>query len=171
MVMVNILVLCTGNSARSIMAEALLEYHGAGRITAFSAGSRPTGMPNPLALQQIAALGFPSERFRSKSWDEFSGPEAPRLDAVITVCGNAEAEVCPVWSGTPVRAHWGFPDPAGIQGDEGLRQAAFAAVYRGLEACVSRLLAQPIEDLAPAELLNALQQAAPLKSEGECAQG
>lgn len=137
--MLNILVLCTGNSARSILAEALLNARGDGRLRAFSAGSSPTGTPNPLALETLAANDLPADGYRSKSWDEFAAPGAPELDAVITVCDSAAAEVCPVWPGAPVRAHWGLPDPAGIDDVDTARQA-FVETFRALDARILALL-------------------------------
>jgi len=137
--MLNILVLCTGNSARSILAEALLNARGKGRIRAYSAGSSPTGSPNPLALATLASNDLPADGYRSKSWDEFARTDAPELDAVITVCDSAAAEVCPVWPGAPVRAHWGLPDPAGIDDFDAARQA-FADTFRALDARILALL-------------------------------
>lgn len=134
----NVLFLCTGNSARSILAEAILNKMGAGRFTAFSAGSFPRGEVNPNALALLAKLGHPVEGLRSKSWDEFSGPGAPELHFVITVCDNAAGEVCPIWPGQPVTAHWGLPDPAAVDGSPAEVAAAFADTYRMLN---NRLIA------------------------------
>lgn len=137
----NVLVLCTGNSARSILAEALINHHGAGRFRAHSAGSRPVGRVNPLALRVLEEHGVPAAGARSKSWDEFSGAGAPPMDLVITVCDNAAGETCPLWPGTPVRAHWGLPDPAAAAGDDAQRLQAFREAYRRIEARVKRLVA------------------------------
>ena len=125
------------------MAESLLGALGQGRFRAFSAGSRPAGAPNPLALEVLARHGLPAAGLRSKSWDEFARPGAPRIDLVITVCDNAAAEPCPVWPGRPARAHWGFPDPAAATGSEAERLAAFERVFAGLKARIETFLALP----------------------------
>jgi protein-tyrosine-phosphatase len=129
----NVLFLCTGNSARSILAEAILNRIGAARFRAFSAGSMPRGAVHPLALALLAKLDYPTENLRSKSWDEFAGPDAPRMDFVITVCDDAAGEVCPAWPGQPMTAHWGMPDPAAVEGDPVAQAMAFADTYRMLE--------------------------------------
>jgi len=151
-----VLVLCTGNSARSILGEALIGRMGEGRLTAFSAGSKPKGVPHPAALRLLAREGFDLSAFRSKSWDEFAAPDAPRIDIAITVCGNAAGEACPLFTGAPVRAHWGLADPADATGGAGAEDAAFAETYRLLEMRVAAMLALPLEAMAPAERRAAL---------------
>jgi len=136
-----ILVLCTGNSARSVMAEVLINALGAGRWRAYSAGSHPAGAVNPLTLAVLAEQGHPIADLRSKSWDEFARPDAPRIDLVLTVCDNAAGEMCPIWPGHPAKLHIGFPDPAAATGSEAERLAQFRAVYRQIEATVRRLIA------------------------------
>jgi arsenate reductase len=143
----NILVLCTGNSARSIIGEALFNTMGAGRFKAYSAGSHPTGRVNPFAIEQVQALGYPTENLRSKSWDEFAQPGAPELDFVITVCDKAAGEVCPFWPGQPVTAHWGFPDPAAVEGTDEQKRAVFAQTLRQIRNRVQLFLSLPIETL------------------------
>ena len=137
--MINVLLLCTGNSARSILGEALLNRLGKGEIKAFSAGSHPVGRVNPGALEKLTAEGYDVSGLSSKSWDEFSGPDAPELDLVITVCDNAAGESCPVWPGAPKTLHWGLPDPAAFE-DECERRAAFDAVYDDLKSRIEALL-------------------------------
>ncbi|MHA6289034.1 arsenate reductase ArsC [Maricaulis sp. CAU 1757] len=137
--MLDILILCTGNSARSILAEALFNAHAGGRLRAHSAGSDPTGTPHPLALDLLARRGHDTRGLSSKSWDRFAAPDAPRLDAVITVCDHAAGQVCPIWTGAPVSAHWGLPDPAAETDPEAAR-AAFAATYDALDTRITRFL-------------------------------
>jgi arsenate reductase len=143
----NILVLCTGNSARSIMAEALFNTMGAGRFKAYSAGSHPTGKVNPYAIEQVQQLGYPVENLRSKSWDEFAAPGAPEMDFVITVCDNAAGEVCPFWPGQPVTAHWGFPDPAAVVGSDEVKRAFFVKTMHQIRNRVQLLLSLPLGSL------------------------
>jgi arsenate reductase len=143
----NVLFLCTGNSARSILAEALLNKAGRGRFHAFSAGSFPKGAVHPSALALIEALGLPTTGLRSKSWDEFAKPDAPQLDFVITVCDNAAGEVCPVWPGMPVTAHWGIPDPAAATGSDAEIAAAFALAARQMRARIDLFLSLPLASI------------------------
>jgi arsenate reductase (thioredoxin) len=143
----NILILCTGNSARSIVGEAILASKGAGRIAAYSAGSKPKGVPHSGALRLLSHKGIDVSRFRSKSWDEFTGPDAPRIDLAITVCGNAAGETCPVFLGAPLKAHWGLPDPADVTGDDAANDAAFEETWRLLDLRVTALLALSFETM------------------------
>ncbi len=136
-----LLVLCTGNSARSILGEALFNHLGEGRVRAFSAGSKPKGVPHPGALRLLARRGIDTAAFRSKSWNEFTAPGAPPIDLAITVCGNAAGEACPVFFGSPLKAHWGLPDPADVTGSEAQVDAAFAQTWRLLEMRVRAFLA------------------------------
>ena len=156
----NVLFLCTGNSARSLMAEALLGVLGAGRFNAFSAGSRPTGRVQPHAAELATALGYPADRLRSKACDEFADPGAPQMDLVITVCDDAAGEACPVWPGHPARAHWGVPDPAAVPGDEDARRAAYRTAFATLRRRVERLLALPADALDGFAAASALRQIA-----------
>jgi protein-tyrosine-phosphatase len=146
----NILILCTGNSARSILGEGLINHLGQGRLCGYSAGSRPTGAPNPLALAVLRQNGIDPSFARSKSWDEFATPDAPVMDIVLTVCDSAAAEECPYWPGAPITAHWGLPDPAAAP--EATRAAAFAQTYAALARRVAALAALPIETMEPATL-------------------
>ena len=142
----NVLFLCTGNSARSIMAEALLNVLGADRFHAFSAGSYPSGQVQPMAADLAMSLGYPEDHMRSKSWDEFAAAGAPEMDMVITVCDNAAGEACPVWIGHPALAHWGVPDPVAVEGDDA-RKRAFVAAFATLRRRVELLLALPLDKL------------------------
>lgn len=143
----NILFLCTGNSARSIMAEGLINQLGSGRFRGFSAGSHPTGRVNPLALETLARLGCDTAGMSSKSWDVYARPDAPRMDFIITVCDNAAGEACPYWPGQPVTAHWGFPDPSHVEGDEAVRRAAFKRTAQAITHRIRLFLSLPLEKL------------------------
>jgi arsenate reductase len=143
----NVLFLCTGNSARSILAESLLNHWGRGRFRGFSAGSFPKGEVHPLAVDLLRTLDLPHEGFRSKSWDEFAAPGAPVMDFVITVCDQAAGEVCPVWPGMPVAAHWGVPDPAAVEGSEPERRQAFRDALRTLDARIRLFTSLPLDKL------------------------
>jgi arsenate reductase len=143
----NILFLCTGNSARSIMAEALVTTMSAGRFTGFSAGSTPGGQVNPFAIEKVKETGYPLENLRSKSWDEFGKPDAPHMDFVITVCNNAAGEVCPIWPGHPATAHWSFEDPAAVEGSDDAKRAAFSKIFKQVMGRLSTFLAIPVHTL------------------------
>ena len=154
----NVLFLCTGNSARSIMAEAILNHLGRGRFRAWSAGSHPTGRVNPFALELIAGNGLPTADLRSKSWDEFAQPGAPRFDMVFTVCDNAAGEVCPVWPGQPLSAHWGIEDPAALAGSDADKRRAFLAAYTQLGTRIRLLLSLPLDKLDRVSLRHELNE-------------
>jgi len=143
----NVLFLCTGNSARSIMAEAILNVQGRPNFTGYSAGSHPTGTVRPEALRQLEAARVPIQGLRSKTWNEFSAPGAPQLDFVFTVCDNAAQEVCPVWPGQPMTAHWGIPDPAAVRGSEAEVERAFRDAFFMLERRISLFLCLPLASL------------------------
>jgi len=143
----NVLFLCTGNSARSIMAEAILNFRGRPNFIAYSAGSHPTGLVNPYALRQLEQSHLPTLGYRSKNWDEFSGANAPKIDFVFTVCDNAANEVCPVWPGQPMTAHWGIPDPAATGGTEDQIQKAFRDAFVALDRRIGLFLALPLQSL------------------------
>lgn len=153
---INVLFLCTGNSARSILAEALLNHLGEGRFRGLSAGSQPKGQPHPMALEVLASHGLPSGGYRSKSWQEFTGPDTPRIDLIITVCDNAAGESCPVWPGRPITAHWGIEDPAAVEG-EGQREA-FETALRHLRNRISLLVALPLKSLDELVLRDVLRR-------------
>jgi arsenate reductase len=143
----NVMFLCTGNSARSIMAEAIMNRKGSANFTAYSAGSHPTGAVNPKALEQLEKAGLSTANYRSKSWDEFSRPDSPPLNFVFTVCDNAAKEVCPLWPGQPMTAHWGIPDPAAVQGTPEEIDRAFSQAFSMLDRRISLFLCLPIATL------------------------
>jgi arsenate reductase (thioredoxin) len=143
----NVLFLCTGNSARSIMAEAILRHKGRGAFASYSAGSHPSGGVRPEAFHQIEAAGLSTEGLRSKSWDEFAAPDAPPIDFIFTVCDNAANEVCPIWPGHPMTAHWGIPDPAAVQGTPNEIARAFRDAFSILDRRISLFLALPLSTL------------------------
>jgi arsenate reductase len=156
----NVLVLCTGNSARSILGEMLFNHLGQGRIKAYSAGSKPGGVVNPVAIETLQKHGIPCEGARSKSWDEFAEnavPPAPTFDFIFTVCGNAANEVCPMWPGHPTTAHWGIPDPAHVEPLEA-RRSAFEEAYQSLKKRVEAFLALPLENLSRDAVLAAARK-------------
>ncbi len=153
----NVLVLCTGNSARSILGEMLFNHLGQGRIKAYSAGSKPGGSVNPVAIETLQSHGIPCEGARSKSWDEFGKPTAPPIDFIFTVCGNAANEPCPIWPGHPATAHWAIPDPAHVEPMEA-RRAAFEEAYQSLHRRISDFLALPLETLTRDEIVAAARR-------------
>jgi arsenate reductase (thioredoxin) len=148
----NVLFLCTGNSARSILAEAYLNAKGGDRFQAYSAGSHPGGRVNPYSLDLLREVGIDTSGFRSKSWDEFSAPGSPKLDLIFTVCDNAAGETCPYWPGQPITAHWGVEDPAAVRGTDEDKRSAFRKALTELSARIDRLLSLPLENLGPIEL-------------------
>jgi len=154
----NVLFLCTGNSARSVLAEACLNNAGRGKFRAYSAGSHPQGKVNPFALELLAKNQMDVEGLRSKSWDEFAKPDAPKLDFVFTVCGNAAGEVCPIWPGQPVTAHWGVEDPAAVMGSDEEKRRAFLKAFTVLSARINLLLALPFEKLSRQTLKTRLDE-------------
>lgn len=143
----NVLFLCTGNSARSIIAESILNKDGAGRFRAFSAGSQPNGTVKPLALKVLESYDYPTEGFRSKDWEEFATAEAQVMDFVFTVCDNAAGETCPIWPGQPMSAHWGIEDPAHVEGTDIQKQAAYVTAFRYLRNRISAFIALPVSSL------------------------
>ncbi len=154
----NVLFLCTGNSARSILAEALLNFRGEGRFRAFSAGSHPTGRVNPLALELLESRGITAEGARSKTWDEFATSDASTFDFVFTVCDNAAGEVCPVWPGQPMTAHWGVPDPAAVQGTQIEQMRAFEETFRILDRRISLFVSLPVARLDSTSLRDRVRE-------------
>jgi len=153
----HVLFLCTGNSARSILAESLLNGRGRGRFVGFSAGSQPKGRVHPIALELLRDMKLPTAGVRSKNWDEFAAPAAPRLDAVITVCDNAAGETCPIWPGHPLTAHWGIADPAAVDGSVTEQQAAFRRAFGELDTRIAGLLSLPVGSLDRAALQERLR--------------
>jgi arsenate reductase len=160
----NVLFICTGNSARSIMAEALLNQLGGGKFRAFSAGSHPAGFVNPKALELLARNRFRTDDLRSKSWDEFAGTDAPQMDFVLTVCDKAAGEVCPVWPGQPMSAHWGVEDPAAVQGTTEQIEKAFSGAFMVLQRRIALFLNLPLEKLEKLSLLKELQKIGQVKA-------
>ena len=154
----NVLFLCTGNTARSILAESILRKDGAGRFKSFSAGSQAKGVINPFAIKTLAAYGYPTEGFRSKNWDEFAAPDAPKMEFVITVCDNAAGEACPIWPGQPMTAHWGIEDPAAVEGTDIEKQKAFNLAFRYMKNRISFLLALPVARLDKLAVKNRLRE-------------
>ncbi len=154
----NVLLLCTGNSARSIMAEGILRKEGAGRFAAFSAGSHPKGAVNPLAIKVLEFFGYPIDGYRSKPWDEFAAPGAPRLDFVFTVCDSAAGEACPVWPGQPMTAHWGIEDPAAVEGTPVQREAAFVTAFKYLRNRITVFTALPMRSISTMALQAKLRE-------------
>jgi arsenate reductase len=155
---VNVLFLCTGNSARSILAEAYLNSTAAGRFRAYSAGSRPGGKVNPFALELLQKNRIATDGLRSKSWDEFAKPGAPKLDFICTVCDNAAGETCPLWPGQPITAHWGVADPAAVQGNDEDKRKAFLLAFTQLSSRIRLLLSLPVEKLERQALAARLRQ-------------
>ncbi|MDH3336084.1 MAG: arsenate reductase ArsC [Rhodospirillaceae bacterium] len=156
-----VLFLCTGNSARSIMAEALLNYYGQGRFEAYSAGSNPVGEVNPFVIETLNDVRISTAGLRSKSWNEFATARAPHLDVVITVCGNAAKEQCPIWYSAPINLHWGFSDPAAVDGPEIVKRYETRRVYSDIESQIRKFIAVPIENLTPQQLEAELRAIAP----------
>lgn len=154
----NVLFLCTHNSARSVMAEALMNTIGRERFQAFSAGSMPSGRVNPFALEMARTIGYLTDNVRSKSWDEFAQPGAQKMDIIITVCDDAAGEVCPVWPGHPATAHWGFPDPSNSQGSDAEKRHAFEQVFHAIRRRIDLLVNLPVEKLEHLALANELKR-------------
>lgn len=154
----NVLFLCTHNSARSVMAECILNREGKDRFRGFSAGSQPSGRINPYVRDLLERLGFPTADLRSKTWDEFATPDAPHMDFVFTVCDNAAGEVCPVWPGHPTTAHWGFPDPSSAQGSDAEKAAFTADVFRQIERRLQAFMSLPIASLGRLALKQTLDE-------------
>ena len=162
----NVLFLCTGNSARSILAEAILNSVGRGRFRAFSAGSHPTGEVNPFAIELLQKQRFSVANLRSKAWDEFAAPGAPQMDFVFTVCDSAAGEVCPVWPGTPVTAHWGIEDPAAVEGSDEDKRKAFSATSKLLHRRIALFTSLPLTKLDAIAIKHELQEIGRLREKG-----
>ena len=162
----NVLFLCTGNSARSVMGESILNAMGAGLFKAYSAGSHPTGRVNPYAIELLQRNRMPTESLRSKNWEEFAAPGAPHLDFVFTVCDQAASEMCPVWPGQPMTAHWGVPDPAAVDGTDDEKRKAFIAVYRLLSRRICLFVSLPLNKLDGLALKSRLDEIGKLREEG-----
>jgi arsenate reductase (thioredoxin) len=162
----NVLFLCTGNSARSVLAETILNHVGKGRFKAYSAGSHPNGQVNPYALKYLQQQGLPTEGLRSKSWDEFAGVDAPHFDFIITVCDNAAGEVCPVWPGKPTSGHWGIEDPAAVEGTDAEKLAAFAHAFTLMNRRISLLINLPDAKLQAQAIKQELNQIGALREQG-----
>src|SRR5271169_4792964 len=154
----NVLFLCTGNSARSIMAEGILRKEGAGRFNVFSAGSRPKGAVNPLAIKVLESFNYPADGYRSKSWDEFAAPGGPEMDFVFTVCDSAAGEACPVWPGQPMTAHWGIEDPAAVEGTDIQKEAAYVAAFRYLRNRITPFTSLPLRSIDRLSLATRLRE-------------
>jgi arsenate reductase (thioredoxin) len=163
----NVLFLCTGNSARSQMAEVILNRLGAGKFKAFSAGSQPAGYVHPMAVQMLRNAHYDTSKLRSKSWGEFAGPDAPPLDFVFTVCDNTAKEVCPIWPGQPMTAHWGLPDPAKAEGTDAEKAAAFADTMRMLNQRIGIFVSLPLDKLSKLSLQKHLDDIGKVKAETE----
>jgi arsenate reductase len=163
----NVLFLCTGNSARSIMAEALLNAMGKGKFRAFSAGSYPRGQVNPFAVELLQKNRLPTEGLRSKSWDEFAAPGAPKLDFIFTVCDQAAGEMCPIWPGQPMTAHWGIEDPAAVEGSDDAKRKAFFKTYSELQRRLSVLVSLPLDKVDRVTLRQRLEEIGKLREQGQ----
>jgi len=163
----NVLFLCTGNSARSIMAEAILNHLGKGRFKAYSAGSHPGGRVNPFAIEQLRRASLPTDGYRSKNWSEFASPDAPQLNFVFTVCDNAAGEVCPVWPGQPMTAHWGIEDPAAVEGSDEEKRRTFSLAYAQLNRRISIFINLPLTKLDAISLKRELDTIGRMREQGQ----
>jgi len=163
----NVLFLCTHNSARSVIGECVMNRLGQGRFKGYSAGSHPSGTVHPFALELLAKLNYDTSKLRSKSWEEFTAPDAPKLDFVFTVCDNAAKEVCPVWPGQPMSAHWGLPDPSAVEGNDAERHYAFADTHRMLYQRISIFTSLPLASLDQLSLQKRLEEIGRMKSDAE----